>query len=402
MPAISLLPDGSELKDVMLPRYDENHILVGVLKSKTMTLVNSGQVAGTTVSVEFFNPDQSPRGRIDLKKATFYQDKGLLAANEPVTIKSDQVNAHGSGLYYSFVEGKGFLLGPATTTIKAPPKTTMNSPHAPLRATAMLGMTMLATPIIAAAPPRALTAEETAAIQADAESKAPAAAAAAATTRTTLDSDLADSTAASKAVSTFLVQAELPPVPQDTPPSPAKPLDITPGPEDTVINSTGGIYFDPDEGVLVYLKNVTVKDPRFNLSGADELKVFFAKKPAKEKKDAPKLPEKSKDPLGGGIGANFGDVEKIVATGAVLLDQKPTEAGKEPIKASGAIFTYNIKADQVILKGGYPWVMQGKTFMRAKEPNLILRISPKAGGFITEGNWEMGGNLEQKKPGKKP
>ena len=27
---------------------------------------------------------------------------------------------------------------------------------------------------------------------------------------------------------------------------------------------------------------------------------------------------------------------------------------------------------------------------------------PKAGGFITEGNWEMGGNLEQKKPGKKP
>ena len=89
-----------------------------------------------------------------------------------------------------------------------------------------------------------------------------------------------------------------------------------------------------------------------------------------------------------------------MATGAVLLDQKPTEAGKEPIKASGAIFTYNIKDDQIILKGGYPWVMQGTTYMRAKEPNLILRISPKAGSFVTEGNWEMGGNLDQKKPGK--
>ena len=32
-----------------------------------------------------------------------------------------------------------------------------------------------------------------------------------------------------------------------------------------------------------------------------------------------------------------------------------------------------------------------------KEPNLILRLSPKTGSFITEGNWEMGGNLEQKK-----
>lgn len=396
MPAIALLPDGSELKGVMLPRYDENHVLVGVLKSKAMTLVNSGQIAGTTVSVEFFNPDQSPRGRIDLEKATFYQEKGLLTANEPVTIRSDRMTAQGSGLYYSFIKGRGFLPGPATTTLFAPPATTMNAPHTPLRATAMLGMAMLTTPVIAAPPPP-LTPAEIAAIQAAAESKAPAAAAAATATRTTLDADLADAAAASQAASAFLVQADLPPVPPAPAPPPAKPLDVTPGPNDTVINSTGGIYFDPDAGILVYLKNVTVRDPRFNLSGADELKVFFAKKPPKpEKKNTPQVPGKANDPFGGGIGANFGDVEKIVATGAVLIDQKSTEPGKQPIKASGTIFTYNVKADQIILKGGYPWVLQGKTYMRAKEPNLILRISPKAGGFVTEGNWEMGGNIDQK------
>ena len=33
--------------------------------------------------------------------------------------------------------------------------------------------------------------------------------------------------------------------------------------------------------------------------------------------------------------------------------------------------------------------------MRAKQPNLNLRIL-KTGSFVTEGNWDMGGNLEQK------
>lgn len=119
---MAMLPPGSELQGVMLPRYDENHKLVGVLKSRAMTLVTAGQIAGTAVSVEFFNPDQSPRGRIDLARAVIYQDKGLLAANEPVEIKSTRISAGGSGLYYSFTHGKGFLLGPATTIIKAPPR----------------------------------------------------------------------------------------------------------------------------------------------------------------------------------------------------------------------------------------------------------------------------------------
>lgn len=121
LPVIALLPDGSELKGVMLPRFDENHLLVGVLKSKAMTLVNARQIAGETISVEFFNPDHSPRARIDMVKATFYQDKGLVAAKEPVEMKSDRMTAQGSGLSYSFIEGKGFLLGSVTTVLKASP-----------------------------------------------------------------------------------------------------------------------------------------------------------------------------------------------------------------------------------------------------------------------------------------
>ncbi len=268
-------------------------------------------------------------------------------------------------------------------------------PATPIRAMAALGLSLLAQNL-SAAPPAPITDAEKTAIQAAAASTAPAAEKAAAAARASLDQDLADSAAASKNAAAFLAQAEIPAVPAGAIPAPDKPLPVTPAATDTVIHCEGGMYFDPDEGVLVYLKNVTVKDPRFNLSGANELKIFFGKKPAKdEKKDQP---EPKKDKSRDGLGAGFGEVEKIVATGAVLIEQKPEAADKEPIKASGAIFSYNLKADQIIIQGGFPWVLQGTTYMRAKEANLILRISPKAGNFITEGNWEMGGNLDQKKP----
>ena len=268
----------------MLPRYDENHKLIGVLKSETVILVDATRVTGRGVSFELFNPDQSPKGRVDLVNATIYQKSELITTRDPVVIKTDRMQAVGCGLYYSF-GGKsgflhqGFLVGPATTTILSPPiETTMNTPVIPLRATAMIGVSLL-TQSLTASPPPAVSPAEIAAIQADAASKAPAAAASVTAARSSLKADLADADTASKAAAKFLLQADLPPVPSAVPPAAAKPLDVKPGLGDTVINCEGGMYFDPDEGVLVYLKNVTVKDPRFDLSGANELKIFFGKKP---------------------------------------------------------------------------------------------------------------------------
>ena len=121
IPAIALLPNGSQLKGVMLPRYNEKRQQVGVLKAELMTLINAGQVDATQVTIEFFNPDQTPRGRIDLVKATFYQQKGLVVTTDPVEIKSDRMTASGSALHYSITSGKGILSGPGTTTFQLPP-----------------------------------------------------------------------------------------------------------------------------------------------------------------------------------------------------------------------------------------------------------------------------------------
>lgn len=389
--AIALLPDGSELKGVLLPRYDENRKLVGSLKAATMTLVRAGQIAGSQISIQFYNPDQTSRGRIDLKKALFNDNAGILSADEPVEIKTDRIHASGSGLYYSFERGEGFLLGPATTTLQASPETTMKSSNPSIRATAALGMSLIAAPL-SAAPPPPMTGEENAALEKDAGSMAPAANQANLKTEENLVKDVADSDAAGQAATQFLAQADLAPISADEHVPATEPHQIEIGPNSTVIESTGGMYFDADEGVLVYMKNVTVKDPRFSLSGANELKVFFGKKAEKDTEKADSAGEKPK----AGFGGKIGDVERIVATGAVKITQNAGK-GKEPLVASGALFSYNVKEDQIILKGGFAWFTQGATYMRAKEPNLALRISPKTGSFVTEGNWEMGGDLQPQK-----
>jgi hypothetical protein len=277
----------------------------------------------------------------------------------------------------------------------------MTTSYSPRQTMAFLGMCLFTQSLLAAPP--TITEAQIAQMNADAESKAPVATAAKAAAQARLESDLAASAAASKDVATFLVQADLPAPPADAEPAAAKPLEVNPGPNDTVINCTGGMYFDADAGVLVYLKNVTVKDPRYDLTGADELKIFFAKKAVEEKplaKPDKAPPDKTTEApeagIGGDFGAKFGDVERIVATGAVRLDQKAVE-GKEPIKASGRVFTYNLKEDRILLSGGFPWFTQGTTYMRAMQPDLTLQLFPKTGSFVTEGNWQMGGDLEQKK-----
>jgi hypothetical protein len=274
IPAVSMLPDGSQLLDVTIPRYDENRRLTTVLRSKKMILVNSEQIVGETVAIEFFNPDQSPRGRIDLQQAVFYQGKGLVVATEAVEMKSDRMRTYGTGLHYSIEQGKGFLTGPVVSIIENPAKTSMNTPTSPLRATALLGMSLL-TQMLLAAPPPTITAQEMAAIKADTASKAAEAEASGAAAHASLETDIASASQATKDLTAFLADAAAPAIPPAAVPPPAKPLEVKTGPNDTVINCTGGAYFDAEAGVLVYLKNVTVKDPRYDMTGADELKIFF-------------------------------------------------------------------------------------------------------------------------------
>lgn len=369
--AVSVLPDGSELHGVLIPRYNERRQLVGVLKADSMQLVNSERVSAKSVAIEYYDDNQQPQGRIDLTKALYDQTSGMIRADETVKLRSERLHADGMGLHYDIHGGDGFLIGPARTWIPATKKTAMHTPRKQLRTAALLGASVFTVATASAEPTETKpTATETAVV----ESRA---------TRKELAQALADSNAANAAATEFLKKAEGVDLAQvDANPPAAKPLDVEPGPDDTVISCDGGMYFDPEQGVFVYLKNVKVKDPRFSLTGANELKIFLEEKPAKDgdKKDAKKM--------------NLGEVTRITASGALVFEQK-ADGKDDPIRASGAFFSYEVKSEQVVLSGGYPWVVQGGLTLRAREPNLSLRIQPKARKFQTEGQWDTILPLEQ-------
>jgi lipopolysaccharide export system protein LptA len=381
---VSLLPNGSVLKGVLIPRYDKERNLVGDMKAETMTLIDTERVQGENVLIRLFNRDRSLRGKVKMENALFDQTKSRLFANEPVEITADRLVARGVGLVYSLREGKGFLKGPTSTWISAPPTAT-SMISSPFSAAALVAFCLAPSPLIALPPPF-VSEEEIAAIKADSAPAKPEADKRSAATQASFNESVEQGNKASAAALEFISTSEIKSVAAEEPAAEAKPLEVNPGPDDTLITCDGGMYFDSDEGILVYLGNVKVTDPRFSLSGAQQLKVFFEKKPEKKK-------AKKDDKKPAGMG-NFGDVQKIIAEGAVRIDQKGVN-GKEPIQASGRILTYNIPTGEIIIHGGFPWVKQGTYFNRAKEPNLTLRLLT-SGSFSMEGDWEMGGNLNLK------
>jgi hypothetical protein len=122
LPTMSLLPAGSILKKVVIPRYDKDKKLTAVLRSDEMTIIDNETVDGRLVKLEFFHPDRTQRGRIDLEMARYDQTKGMLTSQKPVDIVSSDFTAHGNGLIYSQKQSQGFLTGPVQTRFFAKPE----------------------------------------------------------------------------------------------------------------------------------------------------------------------------------------------------------------------------------------------------------------------------------------
>ncbi len=376
----SLLQPNSLLTGVMLPRYDENRRLSGLFRAKTVTLVTQEILDGETITMEQFNPDRSPSGRVEMEKARYDQVKATVRGTGVTKLAKDNITATGTALAFYIDHAEGFLSGPAVTRIKPQPKPTAMRPvPTTLRATALLSASvptlLIANPTSPAAVPTAVPAAPTAQV-----------AAANAETRSHLRAALTASATATAAATQFLDAEDLLAATAAAPAAVREPmaLDVKPGPEDTVINCDGGMYFDGKAGTLVFMANVTVDDPQLSMDGANDVQVFFEKKPPPDPAAAKPDPEKKE--AAGGIGADLGKIERIVATGAIHLLQKPKPDAKElPIEASGAVFTYHFKSREIILSGGKPWVRQGGIINRAKKTDQFIRIIDNTATFSPGG-----------------
>ena len=419
----SLLPDGGILKNVLIPQYDRDLSLASTFRAEELIIVTRKTIDANRLRIDFFNPDRTPRGHIVMAQARYDADQEMLTTREPVSLVSNDLTADGSALVYDVKNSRGFLHGPVTAVTSADTRTSMNTRPArhALAAGALLMASTLGLPAQDAAPTSAekiaaarLSPQRIGQLDADARSRRPDATAAAETGARHLaeardQGEKADNTMAGffrAAALTSLLAEPIATPPADEVPRP----DVKQDAAKTRITSDDGAFFDSQNGLLIFLKNVMVKDPRFQLSGADEVKVFFEpKKPAKAPaakpggkpgaaKPAPI--KKDDDALGS---ASFGKPSRMVATGTVVVDYRSEDPAEPPLKASARMLVYDLIKKEIILRGGSPWVLRDGQLSSVPGNDAYIVIQQN-GSFVT-GNGGIDASVDtqtRKEAKKKP
>lgn len=152
----------------------------------------------------------------------------------------------------------------------------------------------------------------------------------------------------------------------------------------TEITATKEATFDEKTRIAVFLGNVRVKDPQFNLA-ADKLTAFMKKAPAADRTPASSDPNATKPAVDGKKEGGSG-LDRAIAEGHVVITQdKPSEIGKPPVRyvGRGKKADYNATTGEVTLSGN-PQVQQGINTHIATEESTVM-IMQKGGQMKTLG-----------------
>ena len=182
--------------------------------------------------------------------------------------------------------------------------------------------------------------------------------------------------------------------PGDKTTKPAKPKQA----ETTIkVECDGGIYFDNDSGILVYMKNIRLAESNssFKLRCDNELKIFLdntaEQKNGKKAPDAESTEQESTKQKDDSF-SELGNLKQIIATGKVKIAGKKENGS--PFLAEGETASYDARTGEMILKGGRPTLQQtANQFLQAQEPGQWIKIqmqNKRIKSIITsQGKWSM-------------
>lgn len=377
-PALDLLPEGSTLKTVSFPRFDKDKNPSALLRAGLMKVVTEDHVSGQNVELRVYNANGSQRLKVHMGAAEYFVPDGVLEVSEVLTLSGNGFSARGTGAVFHLDTRRGFVYGPATTTFTSHLNgklNTMNSRPRPLTTTALASLTALT--ISTAAPPAGispLSPAELSRLDAESITKAYHIHAEVAPTKQVITRDDQLSRAVDLGLHNFadlIKHPELLTIAADVPAQNPIPK---PDPDGVKVTCDGGMYFDADQGHLVYLKNIVVTETRFTLNCSKELKIFL------EKVEAPADGEKA-DAMDA-----FGDISNILATGGVRIVRK-NDKGQDLVATADTV-SYDAKSGDMVLRGGFPTIYEGKKIVRALEPGLYVRIYKSGSVYAQPGKWQ--------------
>lgn len=154
----------------------------------------------------------------------------------------------------------------------------------------------------------------------------------------------------------------------------------------TEVTCADGCYFDMEQGVVVYMRDVKVRGENMSLNCDNELKVFALREENKKKKEPKKEEKESPELAQIDFNFNMNKPRLITASGNVEIWFK-NEKGEES-SASGDKLTYNGITGEAILTGDNLSVTKDNIRTSTSGPDAFIRIY-KDGSVYSKGNVKM-------------
>ena len=103
------------LRQVRLPRYDDNFNPISLLHATRMEVIGGETIEARDVWLELYDQDGSVQARTKVRRAIYKENDAILKAEEAIYISGKDFKASGTGMVYDINTGQGFIVGPASS-----------------------------------------------------------------------------------------------------------------------------------------------------------------------------------------------------------------------------------------------------------------------------------------------
>ncbi len=423
-PVLDNLPAGSTLKGMRVPVFNKKRERMALLQSGFVKIITRRELTGEEIVLRYFQKDAVIM-RMNLGAADFSLNTGLLRARRAITLDGDKLKGRGSGGIFHLKTRSGVIRGPVSTRFTTsppglndrgvPPGDDNLAPAQPgetLQGSSPLpGNTtlenLLATVFTG---PEPLTGAELRRVGELLQSRSKSVLANRAPTRNFMTQSRQSS---NKADTDFLSFAHNVQTPKEKllartttrEPRTSSPIEVNPG--EILVTAGGGMFLNPEQGHISYLREIEVIESRFTMTAAGHLKIFFPpqdlSRAITRPGSAPEITDRQGgDPASKGDAtaateepsfAELVDPHLLVASGGVRIAYTDPTGRMPPLLATGETAIVDRRSGDIVLQGGSPTIRQGANSLTAGSPDLYLRLYRNGDFYAEEGLWTTLGDL---------
>ena len=325
LPTLEILPAGSILKNIRIPRYNPNYTNSSLLTAEQLEVISTDEIRGTNVNIRLYGEDGVEKTQTTLQSVSLNQETGIITSLENLSFSGESFAVSSQGLTIDIEKHRGFLLGRNHTIIYIKESNSMNRSKVKEAVTAALATTIATSPTW-------LTAQDIAQIDTLTQSSTEQ-------FIQQLDKTKADLEATAKAEAKIeAIRKELEneignkPIVNKNLPAPPELVPIE-GRAHIKISSDQ-LLFDAKKGLFVYFGNIKITHPKYSFTCDGQLKIILKESAAAQKLTADEKAKLKPNEL-------FEHIEHIVATKNVVLLAKDNN-GKNISAVTNSLIIQNI------------------------------------------------------------